>query len=397
IEPFLADRDTPTPVCAFEIIRRGCAGGINFTASHNPAEYQGIKFSPSNGGPASKELTLSLEARIAELQATDVVPELGPEPQSRIDPSPDYKKRIAEIVDLAAIKSSGQKILVNCLYGTSRGYLDDILRDAGCDVTVMNNEINPGFGGLPPEPAPEFVKDFTTRLNSEGFDIGLATDGDADRFGIFGPDDLAPNANFILALLLDHLVTSRNWKGTVVRSVATSHFVDEVAKLHGCEVIEVPVGFKWIAAEMEKNPEGFVIGGEESGGLTIRGHVPEKDGILACLLVAEMVAQSGKTLAQLIVDLQKRTKVIESRRVNIHYKPEEKEALLAVASGDQTEIAGRKVVKKIDIDGYKFLLDDASWLMLRFSGTEPVIRLYIESGPDFIDELEAAGRSLLGH
>ncbi len=396
VASLVTDRDAPTPVIAYEIIRRRASGGINFTASHNPSPYQGLKFSPSNGGPASKELTKALEKRIAALQADGREIPLGEAPRERVDPRADYKARIREIVDLDSIRKSGLKILCNCLYGTSRDYLDSLLREAGCPVSVMNDRPDPRFGGFPPEPAPAYVRDFTTRLDAEGFDLGLATDGDADRFGVFGRSGVAPNANEMLALLLDHLVESRNWKGVVVRTVATSHFVDAVAKLHGCRVVEVPVGFKWIAAEMEKAPGDFVIGGEESGGLTIRGHVPEKDGVLACLLAAEMVARKKMPLGAILEDLRDRTGRIASDRINVHYDPSTRADLLArVAERPQT-LAGRKVVSRNEVDGVKFLLEDGSWIMTRFSGTEPVVRLYIEGREGTLKELEEAGRRMLG-
>lgn len=395
IKPLLTNRDAPTPVIAFEIIRSGLAGGINFTASHNPAIYQGIKFSPSHGGPASKELTKSLERRILDMQLDKTEIYLGEAPKDRTDPREPYKKRIAELVDLESIRKAGLKILVNCLYGTSRDYLDALLRDAGCNALVMNNHLDPSFGGHPPEPAPAYVEDFIARIENGGFDLGLATDGDADRFGIYGTDNVSPNPNEILALLLDHLAVSRGWRGTVVRSVATSHFVDAVAKLHGCSVIEVPVGFKWIAAEMEKAPADFIIGGEESGGLTIRGHVPEKDGILACLLVAEMVAMRGKSIAELLAELKARTGPIASNRINVAYDPNERAELLARVAVKPASLAGRKVVSRNDLDGAKFILDDGSWIMTRFSGTEPVVRLYVEGAPDRLPALEEAGMALL--
>lgn len=394
LTPHLTNRDAPTPVIAFEILRRKAAGGINFTASHNPPEYQGIKFSPSTGGPAGKELTKSLERRILEMQLDKKDVYLGDAPKERIDPREPYKNRIRELVDLEAIRKSEIRILVNCMYGTSRDYLDALLHEAGCKIVVMNNHPDPSFGGNPPEPAPAYVEDFIARVENGGFDLGLATDGDADRFGVFA-QHAAPNPNEVLGLLLDHLATSRGWRGKVVRSVATSHFVDAVAKLHECEVIEVPVGFKWIAAEMEKAPSDFVIGGEESGGLTIRGHVPEKDGILACLLLAEMVAMRGKTLRELLDDLKLKTGPIASNRINVHYQPADRDRLLAKVAAAPSEIAGRTVVSINRADGSKFLLDDGSWIMTRFSGTEPVVRLYVEGAPEKLAALEEAGKALL--
>ncbi len=396
VPAFLTDRDAPTPVIAWTILDKRAAGGINFTASHNPAEYQGLKFSPANGGPASKELTKALEKRIAGLQAAGAPISLGAAPTRRIDPRSSYRARIAGIIDLDSIRRAGTRVLANCLFGTSRDYLDFLLAEAGCPFEVMNNHPDPRFGGFPPEPAPAYVRDFITRLDAGGFDLGLATDGDADRFGVFATGGVAPNANEMLALLLDHLATSRGWRGTVVRTVATSHFVDAVARLHDCRIVEVPVGFKWIAAEMENDPTGFVIGGEESGGLTIRGHVPEKDGILACLLALEMVAQRGKPLGELLADLKARTGNIASDRVNVHYDPSERAALLARVAERPERLAGRKVVETITMDGTKFLLEDGSWIMTRFSGTEPVVRLYIEGSAAALPDLKQAGRELLG-
>lgn len=395
LRAFLCDRDTPTPVIAHEVVRRGAGGAINFTASHNPAEYAGLKFSPEDGGPARKEDTKRIEA----LCESEALPPLGKGPAETIDPRPAYLDRVFSMIDSASIAKAAPRVLAHALWGAGRGYLDELLRRAGARVEAMGcDRADPTFGGRQPEPAPAYVPEMVERLKAGGFDLGLGTDGDADRFGVFDGDGSALEAGEVIALLLDDLA-ERGMKGVVVRTIPTTHLIDAVARLHGCETIETPVGFKWIAEVMSKRPDEFVIGGEESGGLTIRGHVPEKDGILACLLVAGLCARRGKGPRALLDDLRRRVGGgFYTRRVNLRFDSERRAAILrALEERPPAALAGRRVVTRDTRDGFKFLLEDGAWLALRFSGTEPVIRVYVEAGrAEGLDALADAGRSLIG-
>lgn len=400
IKTFLCKRDTPTPVISYETLRRRSAGAINFTASHNPPEYNGIKFSPSWGGPALPETTKDIEQRANSMLGQLCFGEM-PLNQAgsrhlleQIDPRDSYLADLETKIDFDAIKSLGT-IAVNPLYGTGRGYLDTPLASRGLDLRIINDHLDPYFGGHPPEPAEKHIQDFITLVKSDPrIRLGIATDGDADRFGIVDHDGSYIEPNYIIALLLDYLVRVRKMEGGVARSVATSHLVDAVAKAHGIRVYETPVGFKYIGELISQDK--IIIGGEESAGLSIKGHVPEKDGILACFLVAEMVAREGKTVGQLLEELYQRVGRFITRRENITLSPELEEAFPAKLTSIPSSIAGANVAEIVRIDGTKLLLADGSWLLFRKSGTEPVVRLYGEAGTTGrLTEVMTAGRQFI--
>jgi alpha-D-glucose phosphate-specific phosphoglucomutase len=399
IKTLLCKRDTPTPVIAFEILRREAAGGINFTASHNPPEYNGLKFSPAWGGPALPATTKAIEKYCRELRPDQIkVLRLDEAKQQKlvdeIDPRPAYLRRIRELVNFRAIKKSNIKVATDILFGTADGYLDELLEQAGARQKVIHNYRDVLFHGHAPEPAAANLTELTAIMKKESCDLGLATDGDADRFGIVDADGTFINPNLTIALLLYHLVTTRQWKGVVARSVMTTSLIDKIAHHFGIEVIETPVGFKYIGEAMVNHPKEFIIGGEESGGLTIRGHVPEKDGILACLLVAEAVAMSSKPIAKILAEIEGLVGPVHSDRYNFRLGQDAMDDFRARLQRDlPADFAGIKVAKVVTLDGYKFLLEDGSWLGVRLSGTEPVVRLYLESdSPAKMKKLIAAGK-----
>ena len=403
IGALITTRDVPTPAFAYEILRRRTSGGINFTASHNPAEYNGIKFSPSWAGPALPETTNAIEKNCALLMeggssVRDISWEKGREKGliDYVDPRPEYIKRISELVNLEAVRKAKLKVAVDLMYGTARDYLEAILKEAGCEVKVLHNWRDVLFGGSPPEPSSAYLGELVKTVEQEKCDLGLATDGDSDRFGIVDRDGTFISANQVLALLLNHLVKTRNWKGVVARSVMTTSFVDAIARIHDIRVKETPVGFKYIAQVMRQN--GMVIGGEESGGLTIRGHIPEKDGILGCLLIAEMVASEGKSIGEILDDLYRKVGLFLNERINFHLKEDEMEDLkVKLRKYLPREIAGLRVEKIANLDGLKFILADGSWLGIRLSGTEPVVRLYIEAHEaEKLENLKEVGKDLIG-
>ncbi|MBN1958253.1 MAG: phosphoglucomutase/phosphomannomutase family protein [Desulfuromonadales bacterium] len=384
IKAFLCNRDTPTPVISHELIHRQAAGAINFTASHNPYDYNGIKFSPAWGGPALPETTGDIEKRANAMLGEIVFKDMPlDEAESmglfeEIDPREEYFSTMRGLIDFKAIAQSGIRIAVNPLFGSGRGYLDRLLSEAGVDIVTMNDHTDPYFGGEPPEPAEAHIQDFINLIKSDAdIRLGLATDGDADRFGIVDGDGSYIEPNYILALLFDYMIRSKGLKGNAARSVATSHLIDAVAEYHGVEVLETPVGFKFIGEYISENR--ILIGGEESAGLSIQGHVPEKDGILACLMVAEMVAVEKKSLQQLLDDLYARVGEIHTKRINIRLSPEVETRLPAKFANPPKQIGGHDVIQVIRVDGNKYLFDDGSWMLFRKSGTEPVVRLYSEA------------------
>lgn len=397
IRAYLCDRDVPTPVISFTILARKAAGAVNFTASHNPFDYNGIKFSPSWGGPALPETTRDIESRANSAGIEGRIAVGGPVNEAllcTIDPREDYLQDMEGKIDFDAVSKAGI-LAVNPLYGTARGYLDEVLRRHGIGMRVVNDARDPYFGGFPPEPSERNIGDFIGLVrNTPEIRLGIATDGDADRFGIVDSDGSYIEPNYIIALLLDYLVRVRKIGGGVARSVATTHLIDAVAAHHGIEVFETPVGFKYIGELISQ--DRIAIGGEESAGLSIRGHVPEKDGILACLLVAEMAGREGMSLKQLLERLYGLVGRFVTRRENIRLSTEIAQGFDGRMTDLPAAFAGLRIKDIVRIDGTKCILDDGSWLLFRKSGTEPVVRLYSEAGSD--DRLAAvmkAGREFL--
>lgn len=396
---FLGIRDMPTPVVTFAILQGQRDGGITVTASHNPAQYNGLKFSPAQGGPAPTTVTNAIEEKIRRLTPEKV--KRLPLAQARraylvqdIDPCEDYLRDLATKIEVSQLTRAGLKVVVDPLYGTAVGYLDRFFQEAGLTVHTLHSWRDPYFGGRRPEPAAEFLTELGEEVKRVGADLGLAVDADADRFGVVDRDGRYYEANLILALLLDYLVETRGWKQGVGRSVATSHLLDRVARYHGLPVYETKVGFKYLGEYISRDLVTMV--GEESDGFSMRGHLPEKDGILACILVAEMVARKGKSLAELRDELFARVGPVYTRRINLELAPEIKQRLLTRLKTPPTRIAGKEVVEHVTLDGHKFILTDGTWICLRPSGTEPVVRLYLEAfSPEGLEELRRAAEKLI--
>jgi len=373
-EAWLTDRDAPTPVISHCLRLHRCSGAINITASHNPPQYNGLKFNGANGAPCSPEVAKGIETKAAVLAGTTLPSARGA--ARTFNPMPEYVAQLRKLIDFRALKRKPKKAVADLMFGTGRGYLDALLLKSGWKVDALHGELNPLFGNGHPEPIKENMGELLARLKKSRAALGLGLDPDADRFAVVDSDGSFISANNILALSLYHLVKNRKWTGAVVRTVATSHLVDEVAKMFGVPLRETPVGFKYIGAVMESEP--VIVGGEESGGLSVKGHVPEKDGILACLLMCELVAYEGKPLKRILAEIMAQTTTILSDRINLRVTPQRKDELLRKFAAGLNDFAGRKVKDTVTVDGYKFLLDDGSWVMFRASGTEPVFRCYLE-------------------
>ncbi len=373
-EAWLTDRDAPTPVISHCLRLHRCSGAINITASHNPPQYNGLKFNGANGAPCSPEVAKGIETKAAALAGTTLPSARGA--ARTFNPMPEYVAQLRKLIDFRALKRKPKKAVADLMFGTGRGYLDALLLKSGWKVDALHGELNPLFGNGHPEPIKENMGELLARLKKSRAALGLGLDPDADRFAVVDSDGSFISANNILALSLYHLVKNRKWTGAVVRTVATSHLVDEVAKMFGVPLRETPVGFKYIGAVMESEP--VIVGGEESGGLSVKGHVPEKDGILACLLMCELVAYEGKPLKRILAEIMAQTTTILSDRINLRVTPQRKDELLRKFAAGLNDFAGRKVKDTVTVDGYKFLLDDGSWVMFRASGTEPVFRCYLE-------------------
>jgi phosphoglucomutase len=384
---------TPTPAISHVIRSKSAAGGLNFTASHNPPEYQGIKFSTADGAPALPEVTRQIEDGIVgNVSAADDRGGLVEE----YDPRPAYLDDLRSKLNFDAIGKAKGRFAYDSLWGTGRGYLDRILRDAGCEVETLHDWRDVTFGGRSPEPGEDHVGELREAVVSKGLTLGVATDGDADRFGIIDRDGTFITPNQLIAILTDYLAESRGWKNGVARSVATSHLVDRVAASRGLKLYETPVGFKFIGELI--NRDEIVLGGEESAGLSIRGHYPEKDGILACLLAIEAVTVRQVSLRDQLDDLYRRVGKLESGRIGVKLTEEVAARLKEKLAEEPDTIGGRKIESINRIDGVKFLFAGNSWMLMRPSGTEPLVRIYAESESkeDLEELLEEGRRYLLG-
>jgi len=380
VRVLLCDAAAPTPAIAHEILRRKCDGAINFTASHNPAEYHGLKFSGPDGGPALPEVTRDIEARAARLAPHPPKAPAGHETNSfeRISPRAPYLTRLAKLVRFDAIRKAKLHIVCDALHGCGAGYLDRVLADHGIRTSVIRASRDVLFDGTGPDVSETNLFPLKAAVLDHRAHVGLATDGDADRFGILDSDGAWFSPNHILALLYDYLIETRGWRMPAARSVATTHLLDAVAQKHRTTVFETPVGFKYIGELIKQDK--IALGGEESAGLSIRGHVPEKDGILAGLLVAEMIAVRQAPLREQLKSLFKRVGTeCWPLRTNLHLLADVQERTVERLKGDIQKFHGRRVKQTDRTDGIKLIFEDGSWILMRLSGTEPLLRLYTEA------------------
>jgi phosphoglucomutase len=393
ITPLVIAEAAPTPAISYAVLHEHADGAINFTASHNPPEYNGIKFSTPDGAPALPEVTRAIETEIAGFDAAGTSAKTstsGPDALS-LDPRATYLARLREIVDFGVIKKANLRVVFDPLWGSGRGYSDAALREGGVEVATVHDCRDVLFGGHAPEPDDHLLEDLRQKMRSTKAHIGVATDGDADRFGIVDEDGTFFQPNYIIALLFDYLVQSRGWKNGVGKSVATTNLINVLAQHYGIELHETPVGFKYIGELIKQDK--IAIGGEESAGLSIRHHVPEKDGILAGLLCCEMVASRGKPLGRQLHDLFAEVGSFYPQRENFRLTPEVKEKFTGKLRQEPQDFYGRKVREVVRKDGLKLVFEDGSWVCYRLSGTEPVVRLYSEAGSEAeLAKLSAAAK-----
>ena len=393
IVPLVASEPAPTPALSYAVIHNKADGVINFTASHNPPEYNGIKFSTPDGVPALPEVTRKIEAEIvaADGNASEGTSKGSLQSES-LDPKPDYLTRLRETVDLNAVRKAGLKVVFDPMFGAARGYSDELLRGAGVQVATVHDSRDVLFGGHAPEPDDHLLETLREKMRETGAQIGVATDGDADRFGIVDADGTFLQPNYVIALLFDYLVESRGWKNGVAKSVATTNLINALAKKHGVELYETPVGFKYIGELIMQDK--IAIGGEESAGLSIRHHVPEKDGVLAGLLCCEAVANRGKSLREQLQEISNQVGSFFPQRENFRLTREVKTKFTEKLKSDPHEFLGHKVSEVVRKDGLKLVLSDGSWVCYRLSGTEPVVRVYSEArSEEGLKKLSAAAKN----
>ena len=393
IKVYLSGGPLPTPVTAFAVKVHDAAGAVMLTASHNPPEYNGFKFIPDYAGPALPHITEAIEENIKRLQNTagewkvffqEQAAELAPErtkvaERIMIDPRSEYFEHLEQLVDMQAIADANLQIMVDSMHGSGIGYLDAMLTRAGIIVEPNRCNRDPLFGGNLPEPTSQTLACCGVWVKKGQGRLALALDGDADRFGIIDTTGEYITPNQFFPVLYHHLITKKGLVGPVTRTVATTHKVDRIAEKHGQASYETAVGFKFIGQNLLE--KGCVLGCEESGGLSIKGHIPEKDGILAGLLAAEIVAVNRKNLAELTAEVDREYGgKLYSDRLDLHTTPIQKQIVLdKLKDFTPDRVAGSAVIDKITLDGVKLVLDGGEWALVRPSGTEPLFRIYAEA------------------
>jgi phosphomannomutase len=406
IKVLLIIAPAPTQVSSFAILDRKTSGALVITASHNPFYFSGLKYKPEYAGSASPEVTDRLESEIQKVQRDGEVRKLRfdeAENQGLIqvfDPQPAYVQQVGRMVDLQGIKSAGLHILHDPMYGAGQGYVRGLLNGGRTVVEEIHAERNASFGGMHPEPIPHNLPDAMRIMKGGSFDLCIANDGDADRVGIIDEKGNFINQLQVMALLMLYLVEKRGMKGDVVRSLTETAMVDKLGERFGVKVHELKVGFKYIGPKMTET--NAILGGEESGGFAFRGHIPERDGILSGIFFADMIVKYGRPLSGVLEHLVDLVGPHFYARHDIHLERESYAARRSALYGQlradaPTEISGEKVVRSRTDDGFKFYLKDGSWVLIRFSGTEPLIRIYSEAGtPERVEQLLAALEERLG-
>jgi alpha-D-glucose phosphate-specific phosphoglucomutase len=403
IKVSLCDKPAPTPVISYTVTASKAAGAIIITASHNPGRWNGFKYKDENGTSAPVEVAAEIEKAANETAASKNVKQmplalaLETGLVSYLDPNPAYFAQIRKLVDLDTIKQSKLKVITDSMYGAGCGYFRTLLQGGNLEVAEIHGERNPAFPGIQPEPIARFLGDLSTTVVKEKADVGLATDGDADRIGITDEKGRFLNQHQVFALLTLYLIEVRGERGAIIKTLTSTDMLYRLAEIYGVPVFETPVGFKYVAPlMMEKNA---TIGGEESGGYGFRGHVPERDGILAGLYFLDFMVRSGKKPSQLLEYLFSKVGEHYYDRIDIHIQPDERQSLNArIAQQTVESIAGIKVVRLDTRDGYRYVLSDGSWLLVRFSGTEPLIRIYAEAHtPEQVQKLLDNGKKMLGY
>lgn len=375
----LSEQFCPTPCVSWMVKTQKAAAGIMVTASHNPPSWNGIKFKESYGGAAAPAFTDPIEAQIAKNQAAGKKYKTASIEGSKLfktfNPHKDYIQQLAGMVDIDKIKASGVKILHDPMYGAGVDFLPDLL---GNQVSQIHTAHDTSFGGIHPEPIRPYVDEAMNTMAKGSYDLCVITDGDADRIGALDEKGNYVTTHLIYALLLLNAIERKKMQGNVIKSITTTQVIDRICQKYGRSLQVTPVGFKHISPAL--NVPDKMVGGEESGGIAFPIHVCERDGLLCALMLAELMATTGKTMTQLVADVQERFGPVAYKRIDLKLDPEKitvaKERL---AKGGITELCGQKVKKLTTIDGYHYLRDDDSWLMIRPSGTEPLLRTYAEA------------------
>ncbi|EMQ2877824.1 phosphoglucomutase/phosphomannomutase family protein [Vibrio navarrensis] len=372
----------PTPIVMFKAKQMDCAYSACITASHNPADYNGIKVFIEGGRDADEVITQKIEAQIAHLtlvqvKSVDFEQAVQDKQIKIINPMNEFVDSIIDFIDIEAIKRANLRVLIDPMFGVAKNALQTVLINGRCDVDVINDGKNPDFGGLMPSPSAATLYRLKHLVAAEGYDIGIGTDGDADRLGIIDEKGNFIHPNEVLMLLYYYLLEYKGWKGSVVRNIATTHILDKIAADHGEVCFEVPVGFKHISSQMEADDS--LIGGESSGGLTIRGHIKGKDGVFASSLLVEMLSVTGKKLSELLDEIYSKYGYAYMAEGDCKFKAAQKEALYNKIYVEKQLPEFDFAIDKVSYhDGAKVYFKNGGWVIARFSGTEPLLRIFAE-------------------
>jgi alpha-D-glucose phosphate-specific phosphoglucomutase len=394
----LANDYTPTPAVSYAVKHEGAAGGVMVTSSHNPWNWNGVKFKGSFGGSA----TPAIMKRIEEEMAAGVAPVGSKAAIEEVDLKKPYIAAACRFADMDLIAKTKFKFAVDAMYGSGRGLLAGIFAERGVQHVAIRQELNPLFPGINPEPIQPHVALLQETVVREKCDAGLATDGDADRIGAVAEDGSFVDSHKIFCVLLHWLLERKKWPGDVVRAFNTTRMLDRIAAKYGRKLHETPIGFKYIADLMMERE--ILIGGEESGGIGYSRFLPERDGVLNCLLLANVMAEEGKPLGQLVADLQREFGSHYYGRRDLHIPEDMKQNAIQRARAEGTQSLGKyRVLRRENMDGIKFFLDAPTngngaeaWVLFRASGTEPLLRLYTEaSSPELVNELLTTGESFV--
>ncbi|MBI4304817.1 MAG: phosphoglucomutase/phosphomannomutase family protein [Chloroflexi bacterium] len=403
IKAYLCSGPTPTPTVSYSILDKRAGGAGIITASHNPYLWNGFKYKPEYAGSASPEVVAALEDNIRRIQGEgSAIPYMTVQEAAQrglcevFDAAPAYFRQVSRLVDLPALKEAGLTVVVDAMYGAGSGYLPALLEGGMTKVIQINGERNPYFGGINPEPiAPNLAK-LMKMVPQSGSAMGIALDGDADRVGIVDEKGNFVNQLQVFALLTLYLLEVRGWRGPIVKSISATSMVEKLGALYNVPVIETPVGFKYIGPQMMQRDA--MIGGEESGGFGFRGHLPERDGMVSGLFIMDMAMRLNRPVSQLLQYLRDRVGDYFYNRVDLHFPPDRGAIIIErLRSLRPVSLDGSKVVNVKTEDGFKYFLDDGTWLLIRFSGTEPIMRIYTETNSlERVDRMLEEGKRLAG-
>jgi len=380
IKVILSDKAVPTPLVSFTIKNKKLSGGVAITASHNPPTYNGIKIKASYASSADESITKSVESFIGKNKVKSISIKEGIKSGvlEMVDMKPAYMKFISSYIDIKTLKNAKLNVLVDCMHGVGDGYIRELLKDTNIKVTQMRAGRDPLFGGVAPEPIPKNLDVVFKEMKNTDFDIAIVNDGDADRLSAVMPGGEYINAGQIMALLLLHFIEDKKWSGEVVTTVTNTTLIERIAKKYKLKLHETPVGFKYVCRLMLDRD--ILIGGEESGGIGVKNYIPERDGTLLGILLIEMMAHRKKGILEIMRDTEAEFGKFFYARIDMHYADDKKKLLMEFLKKNPLKEVLKKPVKETkSYDGHKFILEDDSWLIMRLSGTEPILRIYAEA------------------